>query len=122
MKLLLVIGLGLLLNLHSVVQLVQVGWFILEQDRIAAEQCVQKDEPVNCCRGKCVLAEVVNKSEPQENRDARLVVTETSELVYCAAALSPLIKYSEGPSLLIPFRESICLHLRAAEIFHPPKG
>lgn len=37
--------------------------FELNQERIAAELCVEKDIPDSCCKGKCYLNDALEKAE-----------------------------------------------------------
>jgi len=38
-----------------------VGWFKIDQDRIAATLCVQKEDPNNTCKGSCHMNKMLKK-------------------------------------------------------------
>ncbi len=54
--------------LPSVLQLGIMGWFELNQNRIASEWCVNRNRPQLNCNGKCYLKQQLKKTEEQKQK------------------------------------------------------
>jgi hypothetical protein len=64
-----IIAIVFLMNLSvvSIYNLWQWTSFILNQEKIAAELCINKNKPEISCNGKCQLAKQLEKEEKQSN-------------------------------------------------------
>ncbi|MBT8180626.1 MAG: hypothetical protein KJO53_03455 [Eudoraea sp.] len=56
--------------------------FKINQDFIAKVLCINKDEPVTTCNGKCYLSKQLKKAEEQEKKQAPSDKEERVEIVY----------------------------------------
>jgi hypothetical protein len=98
--------------------------FKINQEFIADVLCINKDEPVLMCSGKCYLSEQLKKVEGQEEKQAPTSNKERLEVIYYFSyssfnslkdafhhlgKLQPAYKNELHPSIFV------------ANIFHPPK-
>jgi hypothetical protein len=78
-----------LLVSHTLSQLVIVSNFLLNQDYIAKNLCVNKEKPVLKCNGKCHLAKELKENEEKKTEkveikiDLSLYVPSEKELYAC---------------------------------------
>ncbi len=56
--------------------------FKINQDFIAKVLCVNKDEPIKMCNGKCYLSEQLKKAEEQEEKQAPTSKKDKLEVTY----------------------------------------
>ena len=65
--------------------------FKINQDFIAEVLCINKEEPMTVCNGKCYLSSQLKKGIEQEEKQAPPAKKETLNLVYCIPKLSVFI-------------------------------
>ena len=97
--------------------------FKLNQSYIVKNLCVNKDEPVNSCCGKCVLKKQLDENRKQEERSTN----SPSEIKFAPLFFvcyknrknleSPTIKQNSNFQMVFPFY----FRLLTSGIFHPPR-
>ena len=110
----------LLPNLY--VDLVVYVAFKLQQDYIVQNNCIQKDEVVNTCKGSCVLTDQLKEvSAKQENSE--YPGSQESKLfpVYIKAKNNKAAVFFSNNSAGIVHKASIIPRATWCDIFHPPK-
>ncbi len=98
--------------------------FKINQDFIAKVLCINRDEPLTMCNGKCYLSEQLNKVEEQEEKQLPNSKNEKVEVLYFHAKKPfDFLKYADNyiskPSSHneYEFYDSSFI----TDIFHPPK-
>lgn len=97
--------------------------FRLNQDFIAKNLCVNKDEPILMCSGRCYLSSQLQKAEEQENRQAPLHKKEKLETFHyffsniSTSHLLPQFTRKVNPLYVNKlFNSSFIM-----DVFHPPE-
>lgn len=123
MNLIYLVVFSLLLLSNALVKLGEVVVFYAEQDRIAAEQCVQREVENNCCKGKCVLTKRIEAiGQPVSSQEpVKLQVSEWTELTFLSEQRNDLLAPETDQQAYTDFEVS---HrhgrLLIGGIFHPP--
>jgi hypothetical protein len=97
--------------------------FKINQEVISKTLCVKKDEPDNCCQGKCQLKKELIEENKKENQSAARNNKEKKEIrnnLFSHFAKIRLITYQDN------FRYNIPIHLGKpnqtnSKVFHPPQ-
>lgn len=98
--------------------------FKINQDFIAKVLCINKDEPITTCNGKCYLSKQLKKAEEQEKKQAPTDKEERLEIVfyYVKSALDfiafPNCSSSKHNSL---YGNEFYHFSLIADIYHPPE-
>ncbi len=99
--------------------------FKINQEYIAKVLCINKDEPMSGCNGKCHLSKQLENAEEPEEKQAPRTSNLKLENIYLIDKLS---YYKSNPCLAREFKAAISLYLLnflpslyISEIFHPPK-
>jgi hypothetical protein len=71
-----------LIMIPNIVRIGIIVSFKINQEYIEKVLCINKNEPIITCRGKCYLVEQLQKTEEHEERDASTHKKERVELVY----------------------------------------
>jgi len=97
--------------------------FNINQDYIAKNFCVKKNEVHNTCCGKCYLKKQLTKNQEQEkNKTLPLTENKTQPLfhlfniVHCNCA-----SFDIERTKILQINDPISSFLFPSEIFHPPK-
>ncbi len=97
--------------------------FKINQDFISEAWCINKEEPMTMCYGKCFLANKLKMAEEQEQKDLPNSVNQKLEILICRFTESihvgtPSITENISNSEYIPILYQFS-YLKG--IFHPPK-
>ena len=96
--------------------------FLMQQDYIAKNLCIDKDVKESTCEGKCQLKEELSKNS--ENNEKPLMTTnEKQEIVFCSCDKINSIEYIVMESRVLPttYRFSHSLpHL--SQLYIPPRA
>lgn len=114
---------SLLLLSNALVKLGEVVAFYVEQDRIAQEQCVQREVENNCCKGKCVLTKRIEAiDQPTSSQEpVKLQTSEWTELTFVAEDSTELIAHRTDQHAYSDFEVANHLgRLLIGGVFHPP--
>jgi hypothetical protein len=121
MKLGILILMNVSLVIHSLSFAIIYASFKIQQDYIAANLCVKKDEPVNTCQGHCQLKKKIQEHEDQEEESPLI-----REGVMSLSYLAPDFEFPFKLELSFInhrkiFLEPVFTTTAITEIFHPPK-
>lgn len=98
--------------------------FKINQDFIAAIFCINKEEPIVMCNGKCYLVEQLNKAEEQEEKQIPIHQEEQAEIIYYYSNVS--LERSDHTSTYLyklnpAYENDFYPNAFVASIFRPPK-
>jgi len=97
--------------------------FKLNQNYIANNLCIKKDEPANSCCGKCVLKKQLAESQKKENEGEN--PSSEKKLMPLIFVCSQLQNSSNNPEITLDYKfkisASIFKRLLTSGIFHPPR-
>ncbi len=110
-----------LLSASSVVKFTQVVNFAVNQQRIAKELCVERNQENSCCAGKCQLVKSVQMLENKVPDPVQgIKVVKTFDPTYLLPETSSITFIDLGISQVNEFGKAFTEALFAKEIFHPP--
>lgn len=97
--------------------------FKLNQTYIAKNLCIQKNEQVNSCCGKCVLKKQLAESQKKENEGENPISTkELMPLIFvCSQFRNSIINPEIALDQKFKISVAICSRLLTLGIFHPPR-
>lgn len=98
--------------------------FTINQDFIATVLCINKDEPIKTCNGKCFLSEQLKKAEEQEEKQTPTNNSERLEIVFCYSTNSlDFLHFTDNtvPKPKATYKSEIYNSSFVVDIFHPPK-
>jgi len=102
------------------------GCYELNKEHITNTYCVNIDEPVLMCSGKCYVNDIIAESSADDGAQAPLPVVEDLRPItpffpegFCCAAI---IAVRDGQPLPVIFTENLHHRLYAASIFKPPRA
>lgn len=122
------IFLTLIVASQAFYNLVVTTYWLANRDYIAAELCVKRDEPGNCCKGKCYLNDKLANA-PDQNGATDQKAPATPSIKKAVEFLAPLpeqpaICHLDGTDVVttprIPVGQSIYSTALPVRIFHPP--
>lgn len=115
------LGIFLVQPLYKLAVLVQ---FELNQSYIAQNLCVQKDKKDNACQGRCVLAERLKISEPQESQDIPLpnILKEEipTQFIETLFAFDLQVEWRDTHSTP-HYQSSMYCHMHVLNLLRPPE-
>ena len=94
--------------------------FKINQEYIAENLCVNKDEPKSCCEGKCQLEKELIKEEKKEKTPNAQNGKEKQETFPCVLTVKKILFYNFKPtkhSTIYIANYSLAI---SNSIFHPP--
>jgi hypothetical protein len=94
--------------------------FKINQEYIAENLCVNKDEPESCCEGKCQLEKELIKEEKKEKTPSAPNLKEKHEAFPCVLAVKKILFYNNKPSKHFTFYITNYSLAISNSIFHPP--
>lgn len=123
MRLIFSISFIALLSLPSVVKIWILVDFKIHQDYIAEMLCINKDEPITMCNGKCYLEDQLQKAEEKEQEQIPQELKQKVEIFYLSNLHMQLMDLFIDIDAI---RQSTVSHDKycssyLASIFHPPK-
>lgn len=96
--------------------------FEINRDYIAKNLCVKKDEPNNCCKGKCHLKKELDKEEKQEQSPIN-PIKEKEEIQFYSDNKTKFSFFNTPLiSELISHYSFSLSEKHIHSIFHPPQG
>lgn len=98
--------------------------FKINQDYISEVFCINRDEPIIMCSGKCYLTEKLKKAENHEEKQAPKGKKEKVEIGYCLMKKPiDLSSFKVGyiTKLKPGFDENFYHSSFITDVFHPPK-
>lgn len=107
--------------MQNISKLIIVVNYSLNKDYIAKNLCVKRDEPGNCCKGKCELKKNLDEAEKKESVPANPAKEKAEVLFFSAADKSNFILF---PTLFfIEVRHTPAPDFKSLHsIFHPPRA
>lgn len=94
------------------------------QDYIAKNVCVQKDNKINTCRGKCHLKKLLEEADKNESSQSHSSLKEDIEVLYCpiSSVFKPNFQLSERKkNLYVEKHADFYSSSFHSDIFVPPK-
>ncbi|MBL6448249.1 hypothetical protein JMN32_18185 [Fulvivirga sp. 29W222] len=98
--------------------------FKINQDFIAKVLCINKDEPITTCNGKCYLSKELKKAEEKEDKQAPTSKEQRQKVVYYYVKSSfngLIIAYRYLDQLNAAYNNSLYSSSFVVDIFRPPK-
>jgi len=115
---------ALLLMLPSFNRLGIIIDFKINQEFIAAVFCINKEDPIPTCNGKCHLVKQLEKAEEQENKRVPNSKREKIEILYInlySSSSNTIDESIYSKRQTTGFCEDLKGNKILSDIFHPPK-
>ncbi len=108
--------------------LFELGWeiyFVVNQDRIAAEKCVNREKPALKCNGKCYLARQLaleQKTKPEPEKVPANPFHLKTDIACLSFRVHPVMKDIDTASESPAHKLLVCKeHVSDERYFHPPQ-
>ncbi len=99
--------------------------FILRQDYIAKVLCIQKEEPVNICQGKCFLSQQLLKAQQEQKENLPESFCERLELWFGPVKATPeWMPVPMGSAGVSGFglKDPLCPRFPVFDLLRPPEA
>ncbi len=92
----------------------------MNQDYIEKNLCIKKDEPDNCCKGKCYLNKQLEEDEEKQKPQTSDNLKEKEDIQYCESVLTTLLGTFELTEIVSEYILTASLGI-GISVFRPPK-
>jgi len=103
--------------------LVTYASFLINQDFIATTFCINRDEPIMQCHGKCHLTKLIKENQEEQKDTPNTVKEKEATVIFLSEICKILIVNNSKKRQRQPvfFRNHIFSSSYLKEIFHPPQ-